>query len=105
MTTATTTQKTSILRLIVLFVVMFASTSAFAQDTTNTVAPTSTSTAVASTSTDFAVWFVGNAKQTTTKTSGTASEKKQLINAGFITTNVLIKKVVKKIMSQENAVA
>jgi hypothetical protein len=104
MTTATTTQKTSILRLIVLFVVMFASTSAFAQDTTNTVAPITSST-VASSSTDFAVWFIGNAKQATTKTSTATSEKKQLINAGFTTTNVLIKKVVKKIMSQENAVA
>jgi hypothetical protein len=107
--TTTNTKRTTIARLFVMLVIMFASTSAFAQDnkTSKEIETTATTqNEVASSSMDFAIWFVGSAKSSsTTKTSSATSEKKQMINAGFKTNNVLIKKMVKKIVAQEIGIA
>lgn len=106
--TTSNTKKTTITKLFVMLVIMFASTTAFAQDNkANNVIETSTENAVASTSMEFAFWFVGSTQTTSTSktSSATTSEKKQMINAGFTTNNVLIKKVVKKIAAQEKGIA
>ena len=123
MTTAnnTTTQgNVTNVRLFVLFVLlMLSTTGAFAQtNTTSVVATTSTEVsvskevkmviatdkAVASTSMDFAVWFMGSKKTTNDTSNGTFS-KKQLINSGINTNSVLIRSFLKKVSNQENGVA
>ena len=122
MTTAnnTTTQgNVTNVRLFVLFVLlMLSTTGAFAQ--TNTVSVVATSTevsvsneakmiittdnAVASTTMDFAVWFMGSKKSTNDTSNGTFS-KKQLINSGINTNNVLIRSFLKKVSTQGNGIA
>ena len=122
MTTAnnTTTQgNVTNVRLFVLFVLlMLSTTGAFAQtNTTSVVATTSTEVsvskdatvittdnAVASTTMEFAVWFMGSKKTTNDTTNGTFS-KKQLINSGINTNSVLIRSFLKKVSTQENGVA
>ena len=122
MTTAnnTTTQgNITNVRLFVLFVLlMLSTTGAFAQtNTTSGVATTSTEVsvskdatvittdnAVASTSMEFAVWFMGSKKTTNDSSNGTFS-KKQLINSGINTNSVLIRSFLKKVSTQENGVA
>ena len=123
MTTAnnTTTQgNVTNVRLFVLFVLlMLSTTGAFAQaNTTSVVATTSTEVSVskvattvittdntvASTSMDFAVWFMGSKKTTNDTSNGTFS-KKQLINSGINTNSVLIRSFLKKVSTQENGVA
>jgi hypothetical protein len=111
-TTNTTTQKNSSnMKMFVLFVVMFLSSSAmFSQETKETVSivePTTIVTdTVASTSTEFAIWFVGSAKISSEAKSSTLSfGKKQLINSGIPTNKVLIKKVLKTIVGQESNIA
>ena len=106
-------------RLFVLFVLlMLSTTGAFAQtNTTSGVATTSTEVsvskdatvittdnAVASTSMEFAVWFMGSKKTTNDSSNGTFS-KKQLINSGINTNSVLIRSFLKKVSTQENGVA
>ncbi len=114
-TTNTSTQNnlTSV-KLFVLFVFMFLSTSnVFGQDKKETVTivePTTTVTTsentVATTTTEFAVWFVGSAKSTSqTKSSTLSFGRKQLINSGITTNKVLIKAVLKKIVGQESNIA
>ena len=123
MTTAnnTTTQvNVTNVRLFVLFVLlMLSTTGAIAQtNATSVVATTSTevsvsnevkmvittNNAVASTSMDFAVWFMGS-KKTTKETSNGTFSKKQLINSGIKTNNVLIRSFLKKVSTQENGIA
>ena len=123
MTTAnnTTTQvNVTNVRLFVLFVLlMLSTTGAIAQtNATSVVATTSTevsvsnevkmvittNNAVASTSMDFAVWFMGS-KKTTNETSNGTFSKKQLINSGIKTNNVLIRSFLKKVSTQENGIA
>ena len=123
MTTAnnTTTQgNVTNVRLFVLFVLlMLSTTGAFAQtNTASVVATTSTEVsvsneakmiittdkAVASTTMEFAVWFMGSKKTTNDTTNGTFS-KKQLINSGINTNSVLIRSFLKKVSTQENGVA
>ena len=123
MTTAnnTTTQgNVTNVRLFVLFVLlMLSTTGAFAQtNTASVVATTSTEVsvsnevkmvittdnAVASTSMDFAVWFMGSKKTTNNTSNGTFS-KKQLINSGINTNSVLIRSFLKKVSTQENGIA
>ena len=123
MTTAnnTTTQgNVTNVRLFVLFVLlMLSTTGAFAQtNTASVVATTSTEVsvsneakmiittdkAVASTTMDFAVWFMGSKKTTNNTSNGTFS-KKQLINSGINTNSVLIRSFLKKVSTQENGVA
>ena len=116
MTTTNTTSKrnqTSV-KLFVLFVFMFVSTSTvFGQETAKEVAivePTtekvSTENSIATTTTEFAVWFVGSVNKTSNAKPSTLSfGKKQLINSGITTNKVLIKAVLKKIVGQESGVA
>ena len=123
MTTANnTTTKGNVtnVRLFVLFVLlMLSTTGAFAQtNTASVVATTSTEVsvsneakmiittdkAVASTTMEFAVWFMGSKKTTNDTTNGTFS-KKQLINSGINTNSVLIRSFLKKVSTQENGVA
>lgn len=109
----TTSQKNSNIKMFVLFVVMFLSSSAmFAQETKDTVSivePTtivSTENTVASTSSEFAIWFVGSTKSTSeARTSSFSLGKKHLINSGIPTNKILIKAVLKTIVGQENNVA
>lgn len=63
-----------------------------------------TDNAVASTSMDFAVWFMGSKKTSNNTSNGTFS-KKQLINSGINTNSVLIRSFLKKVSTQENGVA
>ena len=123
MTTAnnTTTQgNVTNVRLFVLFVLlMLSTTGAFAQtNTASVVATTSTEVsvsneakmiittdkAVASTTMEFAVWFMGSKKTTNDTTNGTFS-KKQLINSGINTNNVLLRSFLKKVSTQGNGIA
>lgn len=109
----TTTQKNSNIKMFVLFVVLFLSSSTmFSQETKVTVSivePTTIITsenAVASSSTDFAMWFVGNMKSTSeTKNATLSFSKKSLINSGIPTNKILLKKVLKTIVGQENNIA
>ncbi len=123
-TTKTVAQKnvTSV-KLFVLFVFMFLSTSnVFGQEVNNVnevketkqtvsiVEPTtemvSSENSVAGTSTEFAVWFVGSVNKTSNAKPATLSfGKKQLINSGITTNKVLIKTVLKKIVGQESSIA
>ncbi len=121
MTTATntTTQKNvTNVRLFVLFVLVMFSANGFAQTTTTSVAATTTTEVSISqeatmtittdnsvaASMDFAVWFTGVKKTSNSSNNGTFS-KKQLINSGIKTNNVLIRSFLKKISTQENGVA
>lgn len=114
MTTAnntTTQENVTNVRLFVLFVLLLLSTGAFAQTNTSVVATTSevstviaTDNTVASTSMDFAVWFMGSKKTSNSSSNGTFS-KKQLINSGINTNSVLIRSFLKKVSTQENGVA
>lgn len=112
-TANTTTQKNSNIKMFLLLVVLFLSSSAmFSQETKETVSivePTTvitTENTVASTSTEFAIWFVGSTQSTTgAKTSTLSFGKKQLLNSGISTNKVLIKKVLKTIVGQESNIA
>lgn len=120
MTTATNNGTQTNIKLFVAFVLLvLSSTGAFAQaNTTSVVATTSTEVsvsnevkaviatdkAVASTTMDFAVWFMGSKKTTNDSSNGTFS-KKQLINSGINTNSVLIRSFLKKVNTQGNAVA
>jgi predicted small integral membrane protein len=114
-TTKTVAQKnvTSV-KLFVLFVFMFLSTSTvFGQETKETVSivePTtelvSSENSIATTTTEFAVWFVGSTNKTSQTKPGTLSfGRKQLINSGITTNKVLIKVVLKKIVGQDSSIA
>lgn len=124
MTTATntTTQKNvTNVRLFVLFVlVMLSSTGMFAQSSTATVAPATDSAEVAvskdapivisteesvAASMDFAVWFMGSKKTNTNNNNNASFSKKQLINSGINTNSVLIRSFLKKVSTQESAIA
>ena len=115
--TTTTQENVSIVRLfIVCALLMLTSTVSFAQSRTNGVessistqvsvskATITTDEVVASTSMDFAVWFMGSKKTSNNTTNGTFS-KKQLINSGINTNSVLIRSFLKKVSTQENGVA
>ena len=106
------TQKVSNFRFVVIFViVLLASSGVFGQTnntTTVTVATTtevtvSTETAVASTSMDFALWFMGNKQATST--SGNVTGKKSFITAGMSSNKVMIKTFLKRVINQESNVA
>ncbi|MES2412043.1 MAG: hypothetical protein V4535_11425 [Bacteroidota bacterium] len=121
MTTAnnTTTQgNVTNVRLFVLFVLLMLSTTGTFAQATPAAATTSTEVsvsnevkmtittdnAVASTSMDFAVWFMGSKKNTNNTSNGTFS-KKQLINSGINTNSVLIRSFLKKVSTQGNGIA
>ena len=105
------TQKVSNTRFVIAFVLLLlASTGVFGQTTTTTftVATTtevtvSTETAVASTSMDFALWFMGNKQATST--SGNVTGKKSFITAGMSSNKVMIKTFLKRVINQESNVA
>lgn len=121
MTTANNNRTQTNIKLFVAFVLLvLSSTGAFAQanTTTTTVVAATTSTEVSVSkeativiatennvaSMDFAVWFTGVKKTSNTTNNGTFS-KKQLINAGIKTNNVLVRSFLKKMNSQENGIA
>ncbi len=120
MTTANNNRTQTNIKLFVAFVLLvLSSTGAFAQTNTIGVVATTatevsvskvastvitTDNAVASTSMDFAVWFMGSKKTTNDTSNGTFS-KKQLINSGINTNSVLIRSFLKKVSTQENGVA
>ena len=120
MTTANNNRTQTNIKLFVAFVLLvLSSTGAFAQtNTAGVVATTSTEVSVskvattvistdntvASTSMDFAVWFMGSKKTTNDTSNGTFS-KKQLINSGINTNSVLIRSFLKKVNNQENGIA
>lgn len=111
-TTRTNTKRNTIAGLIVFFVFMLTSFTANAQDNQNTLTVTnnisataSTETTVASASSEFVMWFVGTTKKSSEKSNITSFSKKQLINSGVKTNNVLIKNVLKKVIAQENSIA
>ena len=107
------TQKVSNFRFVIAFVLLLlASSGVFGQTTTTTpvtVAATttevtvSTETAVASTSMDFALWFMGNKQATST--SGNVTGKKSFITAGMSSNKVMIKTFLKRVINQESNVA
>jgi hypothetical protein len=121
MTTGTTSTQKNItnVRLFVLFVVVMVSSTGFAQANTtmeDVVATTATEVSISKEATiviatensvaasmDFAVWFMGS-KKTSNKSTGSFS-KKQLINSGINTNSVLIRSFLKKISTQESAIA
>ena len=99
-------------RFVIAFVILlFASTGVFGQTgstatvitNTTTEVAVSTETAVASTSMDFALWFMGN-KQATSSTGNTTG-KKSFIAAGMSSNKVMIKTFLKRVMNQESNVA
>ncbi len=118
MTTATNTSTQTNFKALVLFVlVMLFSNVTFAQSNTENVASTSsTEVSVSNDATiiitndntvasmDFAVWFTG-VKKTSNNSSNGSFSKKQLINSGITTNNVLIRSFLKKMNSQENGIA
>ena len=107
-------------RLIVLLVLLFlSSVGVFGQNKTITLSTTSLTEvviatdatitvtinyAVASTSTDFALWFMGN-KQTTSSKSNATIGKKQFITSGISPNTVLIKTFMKRVANQVSNVA
>ena len=109
--------KTNIKLFVAFLLLVLSSTGAFAQTNTTSVVATSivsvskdattiitTDNAVASTTMDFAVWFMGSKKTSNDTSNGTFS-KKQLINSGINTNSVLIRSFLKKVSTQENGVA
>ncbi|WP_162127874.1 hypothetical protein [Flavobacterium phycosphaerae] len=64
-----------------------------------------TETAVASNTMDVASWLVGGNNTNKVKTNASNFGKKQLINAGVTTNSVLVRSILKKVVSQESAVA
>ena len=121
MTTANNNRTQTNIKLFVAFALLvLSSTGAFAQTTTTSVVATTstevsvsnevkmvftTDKAVASTTMDFAVWFMGSKKTTNNNTSNGTFSKKQLINSGINTNSVLIRSFLKKVSTQENGVA
>ncbi len=106
------TQKVSNTRFVTAFVLLLlASTGVFGQTTTATVSvvttttevTVSTETAVASTSMDFALWFMGNKQATST--SGNVTGKKSFITSGMSSNKVMIKTFLKRVINQESNVA
>ena len=106
------TQKVSNTRFVVaLVVLLLASTGVFGQTATTATVITntttevtvSTETAVASTSMDFALWFMGNKQATST--TGNTTGKKSFIAAGMSSNKVMIKTFLKRVMNQESNVA
>ena len=106
------TQTVSNTRFVIAFVLLLlASTGVFGQTATTATVITntttevtvSTETAVASTSMDFALWFMGN-KQATSSTGNTTG-KKSFIAAGMSSNKVMIKTFLKRVMNQESNVA
>ena len=106
------TQKVSNFRFVVIFVLLLLTSSGVFGQTTNTtvtVATTttevtvSTETAVASTSMDFALWFMGN-KQATSNTENVTG-KKSFITAGMSSNKVMIKTFLKRVINQESNIA
>jgi len=111
-------KKGTSLRLVILFVfVMFSTAGVFGQNIENnqTVITSEVSTnnmvvssdnLVASSTMDFAVWFVGAQNNSTEATSFNKSySKKALINSGVKTNSVLIRSILKKVSLQGNSVA
>ena len=96
---------------VALVVLLLASTGVFGQTATTATVITntttevtvSTETAVASTSMDFALWFMGNKQATST--TGNTTGKKSFIAAGMSSNKVMIKTFLKRVMNQESNVA
>ena len=114
-TTNTAAQKNvTNVRLFVMFVLLvLSSTGVFGQNTTTptqvlvsneTTVSIAAENAVASM--EFAVWFMG-VKKTSSDAASTSAAfgKKQLINSGIKTNNMLIRTFLKKVSTQENSVA
>lgn len=106
------TQTVSNFRFVIAFaLLLLASTGVFGQTTTATVTvatattevTVSTETAVASTSMDFALWFMGNKQATST--SGNVTGKKSFITSGMSSNKVMIKTFLKRVINQESNVA
>ena len=104
------TQKVSNLRFVIAFALLLLASSGVFGQTTNTVTvatttevTVSTETAVASTSMDFALWFMGNKQATST--NGNVTGKKSFIAAGMSSNKVMIKTFLKRVINQESNVA
>lgn len=65
----------------------------------------STENNIASTSMDFAIWFMGTKNTSTENKSNGGLSKKQLINSGINTNSVLIRSILKKVSYQGNGIA
>lgn len=117
-TTNNTTSQTNF-RIFVLFILLvLSSAGVFAQTKTSSdFVTTSTEFSISKEATnvisiensvtvsmDFAIWYMGSIKTTNNSSNGSFS-KKQLINSGINTNNVLIRSFLKKMSSQENGVA
>lgn len=117
--TSTQGNVTNVRLFVICALLMLSSAVSFAQSNTNSVAVTTSSqvsvskvatttittdNAVAASSMDFAVWFMGSKKTSNYTSNGTFS-KKQLINSGINTNSVLIRSFLKKVSTQENGVA
>ncbi len=106
------TQKLSNFRFFIAFALLLASSGVFGQTTNTTVAisttttevTVSTETAVASTSMDFALWFMGN-KQATSTSENNVTGKKSFITAGMSSNKVMIKTFLKRVINQEINIA
>jgi hypothetical protein len=124
MTTANNTSKLGNLtnfKLFVSFVLLIlSSTGAFAQANTSSVVVTTSTEfsasndakmiitndkVVASSTMEFAVWFMGSKKTSNDASSNGTFSKKQLINSGINTNSVLIRSFLKKMSTQEKGIA
>ena len=111
------TQNTAIVRLVVVISLFVLSTTTVKGQNVQTVNNTTETSIVknevtvslnkvASTTTDFAIWFVGAQKTSTNPNNETTTNsKKALINSGVKTSNVLIRSILKKVSLQGSSVA
>jgi hypothetical protein len=108
-----TSKNTLNLKLFVMFVFMFLSSTVMFGQSQNNEVPTldksvevSTENTVAASTSEFAMWFIGSVNKTTNDVPKTISfGRKQLINSGITTNKVLIKTVLKKIAGQDSSLA
>jgi hypothetical protein len=115
MINTSTSNKLTNVTFFALFVFMFlTSSTVFGQEKKETVsAEVATTTIIASsnetiatTTTEFAIWFVGSVNKAFQSKSSTLSfGRKQLINSGINANKVLIKTVLKKVVGQETGIA
>ena len=121
MTTTNKNRTQTNIKLFVLFVLLtLSATGAFAQTSKSSVVETTSTEvsilkgatyvinnddAVASSTIEFAIWFMGSKKTTKDNSSNGTFSKKQLINSGINTNNVLIRSFLKKVFTQEKSIA
>lgn len=118
--TTETQKNVTNVRLIALFVLLFLSSiGVFGQNKTealsaivvtevsiseNTIVTVANENLVASTSNDFALWFMGN-KQATSSSASSKIGKREFITSGISPNNALIRTFLKRVANQESNVA